>query len=324
MNIRQNVSTLKQYVHSYYWDIRRYTRWSGVSNNSAATVIEARILKEFHRIEKGISLPQPREWFGRETIERIVGLCRAYVALDESDQTVVRDALETLTSYSKTFETAPPEWWLEIEPEIEGLSRELGAGSPGRGGRTPVGAVVEGWATDIPQFIRSRRSIRDYAEKSVPQETLDQAVSDARFSPSVCNRQAIRVRFFPRGDAADQLLRLQNGNRGFGHTASHIALVTGDLSAFLTPGERNQVFVDGGLFSMTLINSLWSKGVGTCCLNWSVTAKQDNQLRRTINLPQNEVVIMMIAVGYPASAAFAANSPRLGLERVLRIGPADD
>ncbi|MGW4016855.1 nitroreductase family protein [Rhodococcus ruber] len=324
MTTKRTISTLKQYVHSYYWDIRRYTRWSGVSNHSNAGVIEAKILKEFHRIEKGISLPQPREWFGRETIERILDLCRLYVSLEEPDQTVVCDALETITSYSKSFESEPPDWWVAIERDLNILASQLGTSTPGRGGRTPVDLAVEDWATSIPRFIRSRRSIRDYAEQSVPQDLLHEAVSDARFSPSVCNRQAIRVRYFARGASADQLLRLQNGNRGFGHTASHIALVTGDLSAFLTPGERNQVYVDGGLFSMTLINSLWSRGVGTCCLNWSVTANKDNQLRRAIGLPQNEVVIMMIAVGYPSSSAFAANSPRHGLERVLRIGSDND
>ncbi|NKW01242.1 hypothetical protein GS922_07610 [Rhodococcus hoagii] len=91
----------------------------------------------------------------------------------------------------------------------------------------------------------------------------------------------------------------------------------GDLRSFLTSGERNQVFIDGGLFSMNLVHGLLARGVGTCCLNWSVDAPQDAKLRRALNLPPHEVVIMMIALGYPEIAARVTHSPKIATERVL-------
>ncbi|MBM4515639.1 hypothetical protein GS432_01350 [Rhodococcus hoagii] len=111
------------------------------------------------------------------------------------------------------------------------------------------------------------------------------------------------MRYFARGDAANRLtpvaerqpwLRFYSKPCRTGHrrpeVVSHV-------------WREDQVFIDGGLFSMNLVHGLLARGVGTCCLNWSVDAPQDAKLRRALNLPPHEVVIMMIALGYPEIAA---------------------
>ncbi|WP_300644670.1 nitroreductase family protein [Nocardioides sp.] len=172
--------------------------------------------------------------------------------------------------------------------------------------------LVDPNASDVVRrALRSRSSLRNFSECPVPRELLASAVSDALFSPSVCNRQATRTRWFHRDDPQFLVcLKHQNGNRGFGDTAQWVGLITYDNRCFLTPGERNQGYIDAGLFTMTLQYSLHAQGVGACCLNWSMNARQDRRLRADVTIPDHETVVMMLAVGYPAPMARATVSPR--------------
>ncbi|MCV7433934.1 nitroreductase family protein [Mycolicibacterium bacteremicum] len=157
-------------------------------------------------------------------------------------------------------------------------------------------------------LIESRESVRHFAKSAVALSDIEEAARIADNSPSVCNRQGSRIRVFARGPAADALLKYQNGNTGFGADASFTLLITHDLETMVAPSERNQAFVDGGLYAMTLVYALHARGIGTCCLNWSTTQAKDRGLRREIGLPPNEVVIMMVAVGYPAEDSRVAVS----------------
>src|SRR3546814_8739546 len=69
----------------------------------------------------------------------------------------------------------------------------------------------------------------------------------------------------------DRALSLQNGNRGFGHEIPCLLILCTDLSAFDTAGERYQHWIDGGMFSMSLVWALHALGYSSCCLNWSKT-----------------------------------------------------
>ena len=46
------------------------------------------------------------------------------------------------------------------------------------------------------------------------------------------------------------------GNTGFDGEVQNYIVVTSDMSAFYDPFERNQVYVDGGIFTMALVEAL--------------------------------------------------------------------
>ena len=117
-----------------------------------------------------------------------------------------------------------------------------------------------------------------------------------------------------------QVLSCQGGNAGFGETVKGVLVVTTDTSRFFSVGERNQCWIDGGLFSMSLVYALHSLGLGSCCLNWSVEKDTDQKLRRITGIPQSEVVIMMIGVGHLPEKLVVARSMRKPLETILVKG----
>jgi len=89
-----------------------------------------------------------------------------------------------------------------------------------------------------------------------------------------------------------------------------LAIIVADTGVFFDASERHEPYIDGGLFSMSFMYALTSQGIATCCLNWCVTPENDKQLKRLLDIPANEVVIMLMAVGHPEDESFVPRSPR--------------
>ena len=166
------------------------------------------------------------------------------------------------------------------------------------------------------QFFRSRHSVRDFDTTEVYDSTLAHAVDLAICSPSVCNRQAWQVRFF-RGDAVARVLAHQNGNSGFTHVVPVVALVTVDTRLFSGPGERNQPWIEGGIFSMSFVWALHALGLASCMLNMSLTNSRVDSLRNEFGIDDCELVIMMIAIGHARRGHRIARSPRRSIDEVV-------
>jgi hypothetical protein len=124
------------------------------------------------------------------------------------------------------------------------------------------------------------------------------------------------------------MLKLQNGNTGFGHTIPLLALVTADLGAFFDSSERIEPALDGGLFLMSFLLALESQGLASCCLNFCVGPQTDKMAHRIGNIPEQE----KSSRSWPSAIAVMAPSRRsrhggrsrtlsAGTERTGRSGP---
>ena len=98
-------------------------------------------------------------------------------------------------------------------------------------------------------------------------------------------------------DLIEQVLKVQSGNRGFGHLANKLIVLTVESGAFLGLNERNDVFVNGGIYAMNLLYALHYYQIGACPLNWCSMPEQDLELRKICNILHSEAVIMLIACG---------------------------
>lgn len=170
---------------------------------------------------------------------------------------------------------------------------------------------------DFSDFFQSRSSVRDYTSKEVPQELITEAVQVAIKAPSVCNRQPWRVKILEKPEDIKSALSLQNGNIGFGHEANKVIIIGSDLRAFVSPIERNQAFIETGLFAMSFILALHAKGIGSCCLNWCVTPKVDKKLHDKLALPEWFKVGFFLSVGYPREGGVSPRSHRKTADDII-------
>ncbi|WP_354257104.1 nitroreductase family protein [Arthrobacter sp. OAP107] len=294
----QTVSRAKS-LREFLLDARRYWSLSTPSSNSALAKLDARqlecqVTKDYHRIEKGLALASPKRPFGADAHSRL------QVALPKDRTPLLKD--EAFASHAATAIDALKRW--NDSGQIDDVV-------------SPVAASLPTFDIDednLTAFFESRRSVRAFdPTQPVDPTVVMKAVRLAGNSPSVCNRQAWKAHLFTGKNDVARIMRHQSGNRGFGPDAAGVLIVTANVELFSGSGERNQRWIDGGLFAMSLVYALHGLGIATCMLNWSKGNKPSDALRAEAGLEKSEDIVVLIAVGHPIEDHRVARSPRRSL-----------
>lgn len=318
-----NIVFFGDLIANYYYDFQRFFKYSATTNPyQTKDRHQGRITAHYHQIEKGLALKNTKVGFGKNVVWHLITMLESYqkqYGMDELSQI----ALNTLFSYYQfNLENGLKD--LNLYERLLQLSKAI----PNQEQSTKAGGVIEVSRENLQQaaqinfreFVNTRHSIRNFdPNNNISLNLIQDAVSMALKTPSVCNRQTWKVYVFSDENSKRNILSHQNGNRGFGNTASKILIVTSDLNYFMSASERNQCFIDGGMFAMSLIYGLHSLGVGTCCLNWSADYQRDLALKSEAKISNCESIIMMIAVGHMPELFAVASSPRKNLEKVLFV-----
>jgi len=300
-------------IANYRYDFQRYVRASSVLQEDADQGrLEARILKTYHSLEKGLALPAPRAGFGARPVATLIGQLQVY--LPRYGQTAVAQQAINVLAAHRAFNTGHGRADPAVDAFLATYETAIGAAEGGTFALTRAEVETATRAVE-PAFFKTRHSVRQFAAADVPPDVLETAVDCARFAPSVCNRQSARI-YLVQGDEVSTVLGFQNGNRGFETTIRCLAIVTADMRSFTSIGERNQCWIDGGLFAMAFCYALHAQAVGTCMLNWSAEKEQDLAMRRHVGIPDHEAVITFMAIGCLRDAFVVARSPRRELNEI--------
>jgi len=299
---------------SFCSDYIRYQRYSSqvAGAKKDRENLAAMIFREAHRLEKAFSLPEIRPGFGVDRINDLTKLLDGYKnAGHPLDDIAIQKATAVLNEYLRYHES--------ISCDLGGILESVKKWADPKctvGGYLELDRqeILNGAKGDFEDFALSRWSIRSYTELAISDDVLLDAVRIARKTPSVCNRQAWKAYVIKSEACKKAVLALQTGNRGFGISCSCVIVVTADMRFFVGPGERNESFVDGGMFAMSLLYALHYKGVGVCPLNWMVTPRKDKKLRNILEISPSENVIMMMVVGNIPERVRVAKSARRNVE----------
>ncbi|WP_426560168.1 hypothetical protein [Dapis sp. BLCC M172] len=75
---------------NFYSDFKRFFKWSSASNKvSTQANLRALITMDYHRLEKGLALKQPRKGFGKNVIKRLSNFLPEYQKKYGSDESVM-------------------------------------------------------------------------------------------------------------------------------------------------------------------------------------------------------------------------------------------
>lgn len=113
-------------------------------------------------------------------------------------------------------------------------------------------------------------------------------------------------------------MKIHKGVSGI-RNINKLLVVTTDLDTFSGPGERNQCFIDGGIFLMSLVLSLSYVGLGSCILNWSVNFNKDILIRKLMKIGKSENIIAFVAVGHLPDKVKVALSIRRKVSEIIKI-----
>lgn len=297
-------------------DRLRYARQSAILHGGRSrTHKRAALTFDYHKLEKGLALPNPRPGFAKPVAAGLVRDLNAYEAefgADDMSQivgTVLEEYARTNAAHGAKMEEV--ERFLATRPTAC-ATVEAGSVTLRHDELFPVDPDT------ARRFLMSRRSARQFTGAPVERSEIEAAIAMAQRAPSVCNRQSGRVFCTNDPEKMARVLAHQNGNRGFGHTLGAVLIVASEVRSFRDVGERNQPFVDGGIFAMAVAFALHARGLGACMLNWSVEPAVDAALRREFAIPDSCVVITMIGCGHVGETLRVAASPRDPLQEVLQ------
>jgi nitroreductase len=310
------------YFQDFRYDKRRYKKYSSRMYADPSLLsyeeMEADIFFISHAIEKGLSLENRRTGFGKEKTKSLVSILEKYIERGyPKDSACFKNAVAVLTEYQQ-FQKENGVNDIEY---VEKFLSSVEKSEANFGGTLTISRsqLIEEAKGDFLSISKSRHSIRSFSEKPVELELITKAVELAQSSPSVCNRQSTRVHVLVGKKLIERVLSVQGGATGFDESIDKLIIVTSCLRAFRGPIERNQAFVDGGMYSMNLLFALHYLGLGACTLNWDKSRKQDLKLRSLLGIPDNENVVLMIAVGNLKEEFRIAISLRKPVEDVLTI-----
>lgn len=316
INLLQIYSLKKEFIYDY----KKYKKYSySFREDKEKRHYESDMIFYYHKIEKGLALPEPRIGFGKENVKYLLKILKEYVKKFGWDD-ISSISLNTLYEYYY-FNKENNLNIIELYKELEELKKTIPSDiKQGIGGTIEITKEeIENARVDFKKFAYTRYSIRNFAPGFVSPDLIKEAVEIAQKTPSVCNRQSSKVYVYSNEVDKNNILKFQNGNAGFGHLADKILIVTVDLRDFRGRHERYQAFIDGGMFSMSLIYALHSLGLGTCALNLSITNEVENNLKKAAKIPKSEVLMMMIAVGQIPEKLKVAWSPRRNIADILTI-----
>ena len=292
------------------YDLKRRVH-DKVYNDSHIEKVKRDLALAYHIVEKGLTMPEPRPGFGKAVVLSLIGTVEKYQSLNlpVEDMEFVQ-SVSVLKEYLEFHKEISFQLDAELEKKLEALDKQF----KNVEGLKQIKITKKEFFGDkneaFDRFCRSRYSVRNYTEEEVPLSLLYDCVDLAQRSPSFCNRQPNRVHIVKSKEQKEGILSIQNGNRGFGHLAETLLVVTSVVSTTKDIHERFENHLNGGLFSMTLLNALHFNEIGACSLNWSVSDDKDMKLREIIEIPENEVVLMIIACGYLPDEFSIASSPR--------------
>lgn len=301
----------------YFFDFSRALIWSKASPFCPKQKqLYYDILLLAHTVEKGLSIPKPRERFGRDKITKLLSY------LSEYNDTWEKFPLEKSFGCLKAYF----DWHTNRGIDLEDLgvlienfiSRCINLQIEAKGG---VKEIVNAEITDnseIEIFLKARFSCRRFLPKPVDKELLHRIIKVAQRTPSQCNRQSGRIHYYSDRAQIDRLLKLQGGAEGFRESVYNLFVISSEISAWSGFKARNQAYVDGALLAMQVLNACQAIGLGACPLNLAVSNKRELAICSAGDISKGERLIVMIAFGFPEQINLvAARSERIPTQKLL-------
>ncbi|WP_171595262.1 nitroreductase family protein [Marinifilum caeruleilacunae] len=301
------------------YDLKRRV-YDKVYNKSDIEKVKRDLALAYHIVEKGLTMPEPRPGFGKAVVMILIDTVERYekFQLPENDLEFTQ-SVSVLKEYLHYHEEINFSLDQDLLGRLISIEERYAKVEGQKQIRTSKADYFKDKNAPFDQFCQSRYSVRNYTEEEVPMHVLHDCINLAQRSPSFCNRQPNRVHIVKSPEKKKAILEIQNGNRGFGHLAETLIVVSSVVSTTKDMHERFENHLNGGLFSMTLLNALHYNKIGACSLNWSVSDDKDMKLREIIDIPHNEVVLMIIACGYLPDEFSIASSPRKTAEEITKM-----
>ncbi len=149
---------------------------------------------------------------------------------------------------------------------------------------------------EFQQLIRTRRSIRGYKPRPVPEETLARILEAVRLAPTAANRQPFHIVLVTDADTRRRFKDVYD--REWFYTAPLIAVgCVEPAKAWQRTDGFNAAEVDLAIVMDHLTLAATDEGLGSC---W-ICNFDEARVKKILGIPAGVRVIAMTPLGYPAA-----------------------
>ena len=164
------------------------------------------------------------------------------------------------------------------------------------------------------ETVKTRRSIRSYKGKEIPEEKLLRVMDAARVAPSGHNRQYWKFYIVESEDKKRKVAEACSGQTWIAE-APAVIVATGWKVPFSRGGYMGDMTftMDVSIAFTHLILAARAEGLGTC---W-IGDFSNEKVKETLGLPEKEYVVAVTPIGYPDKGGFTENTSRKKLDEVM-------
>jgi len=146
---------------------------------------------------------------------------------------------------------------------------------------------------DVREAIRSRRSIRKYAQRPIPTDVMEELLDSMRLAPSSNNRQAWSMVVVTDPELKMRLVSASGNQEFVGECGAYLVGVT-EPGAFYSTVDMTIALDHLSLRAVEL-------GLGTC---W-IGDFDGDRVKEMLGIPKDREVPICMTLGYPAQAPAA-------------------
>ena len=157
------------------------------------------------------------------------------------------------------------------------------------------------------KFLKIRRSVRLFQNKTIPKNKLEEIVDAARFAATARNLQPWEFVVVTDKGKLSQLAELAENGKFMAQAAACIAVFSLDTKYFLE---------DGSAATCNILLAATALGIGSC---WIAGDKKPYcpQVNALLNVPSGMKLISMVALGYPQEKNVFKMMPKRELKGML-------
>lgn len=283
-------------------DLQLYRKYSIVLRKKDLQQKEADLILNYHSLEKGMLFEDMKKGFA---VNRIKNLHKILVDEDivtNIERSQIRVGYEVMCKYYELHEDR--KWNIDdiyTEEQYQFYKNILGKYHSKTFSGVYDFSFEEFYQNvktiNFERFAHSRKSVRDFTGERIAIDIIRKAIELANTAPSVCNRQANNIYLIEDKEKIEALLAIQGGFVGYSDNVNQLLILTNDRRYYYTIGERNQLYIDGGIYLMNLLYALHYYEVGNCPANWGKEVRDDRAVVSHVNIPESEKIICMIPIG---------------------------
>lgn len=304
---------------NYIFDFIQFIKHSNCFSINTEPKLRGRIIYYYHSLEKGLTNYPLKRYFGIRKAKKLKNYLVKWIKSNfNPEDSQFLSACTVLKKYYDFIKKNNENYNDLSELDLNVINNFSGKIE---GGIVEYNAEKYFQNTDsnFKFFSFSRHSVRHFKDEKIDINLIEKIIEIAGNAPSVCNRQAWKVKLIVNKDLVEKILTLQAGFNISNSIVNQLFIVSVDRSAFISSAEWYQCYIDGGIFLQNLLYALHYHKIAAVALNWSKHFFYDRKIKKWGITKSNEKIISIVVFGYPQDEFKVPVSKRKYISEILEI-----